>query len=47
MDTRAYFRERLPQVEAALEAALPPADTPPLFMLNGNSDELAIKGWTY
>ena len=29
MDTRAYFRERLPRVEAALEEALPPADAPP------------------
>jgi geranylgeranyl diphosphate synthase type II len=29
MDTRAYLRERLPQVERALEAALPPAGEPP------------------
>ena len=29
MDTRAYLRERLPQVERALEAALPPAEAPP------------------
>jgi geranylgeranyl diphosphate synthase type II len=29
VDTRAYLRERLPQVERALEAALPPAETPP------------------
>jgi len=29
VDTRAYLRERLPQVERALEAALPPAEAPP------------------
>ncbi|HEY5659101.1 MAG TPA: polyprenyl synthetase family protein [Myxococcota bacterium] len=29
MDTRAYLRERLPQVESALDAALPRADEPP------------------
>ena len=29
MDTQAYLRERLPQVERALEAALPPAEAPP------------------
>jgi geranylgeranyl pyrophosphate synthase len=29
VDTRAYLRERLPQVERALDAALPPADAPP------------------
>jgi len=29
VDTRAYFRERLPRVEAALDEVLPPADAPP------------------
>jgi geranylgeranyl diphosphate synthase type II len=29
VDTRAYFRERLPRVEVALDEALPPADAPP------------------
>ena len=32
MDTRAYLRERLPQVERALEAALPPAGAPPAVL---------------
>ncbi|MDH3520488.1 MAG: polyprenyl synthetase family protein [Myxococcales bacterium] len=29
MDTRAYLEERLPPVERAIDAALPPADAPP------------------